>query len=555
VSGASEQTHGEEKPAQRRLSFFWRHSAFIALLLVAAPLTAAFCWHTVLASLLDDSVSYITLARHLSPFHADPLLEPWTRYMAHFPPLFPLLLAVTGASDSFLAAHLVVGACAVAALVLTYAYANLELGSPRAGFLVALLFIATPGAWVSVLGILSEPLFLALSLAALIHHERRAEKGGMRDAVVLGVLLAAACLTRAAGTALLAAYTVQVTLRAIGRRELPRLAALVPIAMTIALQLAWRALRPQPDHDVYAAVWGAVADRWLHDPDVLRSAWDSLFGGWVATFTGESDVGASMRIAFGALGAFALAGAIGRARHNRLDGWYVLASGAMLFVYTFPESSMRRLVYPLVPVLLVHAGLAVRAAASRLAPRAGLRPLLVGWSLAFLLTLPGTLLVASRSMDREPIVPGLGYSAASTSNYYATLNGALALYAAKQNVVTLAGLELARRATPPQSRVMWTRTEYVALLARRTAVPMYTRWDAGALARNILDSRTDYVVAARLYKSDLSGLGDDVFTPLVSATPPYLKAVLALSGPAGPNDFVLFAVDRDALERYLAGAR
>src|SRR5262249_49240597 len=156
--------------------------------------------------------------------------------------------------------------------------ANLELGSERAGFLVALLFIVTPGAWVSVLGILSEPLFLAISLAALIHYERRAEKGGMGDAVVFGVLLASACLTRAAGTALLAADAVQVALAWIGRRQMPRLATLVPIALTIALQLAWRALRPQPDHDVYAAVWGAVADRWMHDPDVLRSAWDSLFG-------------------------------------------------------------------------------------------------------------------------------------------------------------------------------------------------------------------------------------------------------------------------------------
>ena len=553
MSGASEPTHGE-KPAPGRLSFFWRHSAFIALAAVATPLIAAFCWHTVLASLLDDSVSYLTLARHLSPYAGDPLLEPWTRYMAHFPPLFPLLLALTGAAHDILAAHLVVAACAVAALVLVYAHANLQLGSPAAGFLVALLFVLTPGAWVSVLGILSEPLFLALSLAVLIHHERRGERGGMRDAVAFGALLSAACLTRAAGTALLAAYAVQVAFASIARRQAPRLACLVPVAMTIAFQLLWRVLRPQPDHDVYAAVWSAVVDRWLNDPGVLRSAWDSLFGGWVATFTGESEVGASMRLAFGALGALGLAGAIARAWRNRLDGWYVLASSAMLFVYTFPESSMRRLIYPLVPVLLVHAALAMRAATSRLAPLVASRAILAAWALAVLLTLPGTLLVARRALDREPIVPGLAYSAASTTNYYTTLNGALALYAAKQNVVTLAGLELTGRATPPQSRVMWTRTEYVALLARRAAVPMYTRWDAATLARNIFDSHTDYVVAARLYKSDLLGLGGEVFTPLVSSTPPYLHPALTLSGPGGANDFVLFEVDRAALGRHLAGA-
>jgi hypothetical protein len=553
VSGASELAN-EEKPAQRRLSFFWRHGAFVALFLAAAPLTASFCSHTVLASLLDDSVSYLTLARHLSPYSSDPLLEPWTRYMAHFPPLFPLLLAVTGASHDILAAHLVVAVCALAALVLVYVYANLELESPTAGVLVALLFVLTPGAWVSILGILSEPLFLALSVGVLVYCARRGDDITFRDSVVLGLLMSAACLTRAAGTALLAAYVAQVAFAAIGRRRLPGLASWIPVAMTIMFQLAWRELRPQPDHDVYAAVWSAVVDRWRNDPGVLQSAWESFFGGWVSTFTVDSEVGASMRLAFGALGALGVAGAVARARRNRLDGWYVLASGAMLFVYTFPESSMRRLIYPLVPVVLVHAAFALRAAAARLAPRAASRALLAGWALAALLTLPGTFLVAERSLHRKPVVPGLGYSAASTSNYYSTLNGALALYAAKQNIVTLAGLELTGRATPAGARIMWTRTEYVALLAQRAAVPLYTSWTAAELAKGILDSHADYVVAARLFKSDLTGLSTDPYTPLVAATPPYLRPALTLSGPGGPNDFVLFEVDRPALERHVAGA-
>jgi len=531
----------------------WRHGAFLALFLAAAPLTAAFCGHPVLASLGDDSASYLTLARHLSPFQPDPLLEPWTRYVVHFPPLFPLLLALTGSAGNLLAAHLVVAACALAALALVYAYACRTLESRTAGLLVAALFLLAPGAWIPILGIMSEPLFLALTLAALLWRERFGAGPDWKPAAALGLLVSAAVLTRTAGIALVAACAVQAALEARTRRRIAA-AALLPIAMPIAFALLWRVVRPQPDHDVYGTLWGAIAERWLHDAQAARWAWDAFFGGWVSIFTADSSVAPPVRIAFGVVGALGLAGAGLRAWRNHLDGWYVLASVAMVFAYTFPEPQMRRLFYPLLPLLLVHAAIALRAIGGRLVPRSPSAPGAAAWALAALLTLPATMLVARRALDREPLVDGLAYSAASTSDYYGTLNGALAMSAARLNVVTLAGLELAGRATPAGARIMWTRPEYVALLSRREGIPQSTRWDGAALAKAIAASRADFVVAARLYKSDVDGLSADTYTPLVTATPPYLHPVLSIAGPRGPDDFVLFAVDRGVLDRRLAGA-
>jgi len=74
------------------------------------------------------------------------------------------------------------------------------LGGALAGVFVALLFLLTPSAWVSIRGILSEPLYLALSLAALIYHDTRLEAGGgKRELLVFGLLVAAAYLARVAG--------------------------------------------------------------------------------------------------------------------------------------------------------------------------------------------------------------------------------------------------------------------------------------------------------------------------------------------------------------------
>jgi len=54
-----------------------------------------------------------------------------------------------------------------------YRYAAFQLASARAGLLVVALFLLTPTAWTSITGILSEPLYLFVSLAALHFHATR----------------------------------------------------------------------------------------------------------------------------------------------------------------------------------------------------------------------------------------------------------------------------------------------------------------------------------------------------------------------------------------------
>src|SRR5476649_1474644 len=161
-----------EGPAAR-WPFYWRrHGAFLALLALVVPAMVAVYWQGVVASLGDDSLSYLTLARYLSPFSSDPLTAPWAKYHSHFPPLFPLMLVFTGGAQSLLAAHLMVGAWALAALCLVYRYAALRLESTLAGLAVAVIFLLAPSAWISIRGVLSEPMYLALSLAALLYHDR-----------------------------------------------------------------------------------------------------------------------------------------------------------------------------------------------------------------------------------------------------------------------------------------------------------------------------------------------------------------------------------------------
>ena len=524
----------------------------LVLLAFAAPLTFAFCSHAVIASLGDDSVSYLVLGRFLSPFASDPLTAPWAGHYSHFPPLFPLLLALTGCAYDFFVAHMVVAACALIALAMVCAYGTLRFSDARGGLILAVVFLLLPSAWISITGILSEPFYLAFSLAAVVFHERRMAKESMSSSVIVGLLLAAACLTRVAGIALLAAYVVRVAMAAISRRSRPSFRECLPVLIVLALQGLWIAVRPPLEGNGYQADLGSMLGHWIDEPlHVAAISWSSVSGGWISSFASDSGAPFAMHIAFAIVAILALAAAVRGAMRNRLDAWYLLASAAMLFIWVYREDNQRRLLYPLLPLMLAHAAEAFGALVDRLgANQHRLKLIAVATGIIAALAAPPTLLILEKAFDREPLIAGFDYSASSMTEYYTTVNVENARAAAWQHAAVLAGLQSLERVTPPDAKVMWMRPEYVALLGRREAVPWYFSWDRATLAREIRRTGTRYVVVTRIFKSDLAGQGGDEYAAFAIDTPAYLHASSVIANTrSGAQEFVLLEVDAELLER------
>src|SRR6185437_5567505 len=206
-----------------------------------------------------------------------------------------------------------------------------------------------------------------------------------------------------------------------------------------------------------------------------------------------------------------------------------------------------RLLYPLLPPLMVFAAGFLAHAARRLGLAARRRVLLYGAFAGLLaaLTLPAMTLLFARSRDREPVIPGSGYTYRDVTEYYTTIDLEEARKRVRVVVATLAGLEAIDRVTPPDAKVMWMRPEYVALLGHRRGVPFLYRWDRHTLAARIRASGATHVVVCWIYKTDLLGEEGD---PLVD-TAPYGRPVLRLGG---GDVFTLMRVDRESLDRYLA---
>jgi hypothetical protein len=234
----------------------------------------------------------------------------------------------------------------------------------------------------------------------------------------------------------------------------------------------------------------------------------------------------------------------------------VLLSAAMLLLWLFPADVMRRLMYPLVPLVLLHAAETVQAVADRMGIGSHRsRILAVAAALPALLCLPALVLVHSKAADREPVFEGSQYSRAAITEYYTTIAVRPAREAAARHAAVLTGLERLKTATPPGARVMWMRPDYVALLGDREGVPWYYRDGLAGLARRLQDTGTEYLVAATLYKTDMKGEQLDFFAT-AGAFAAFAQPVLAIRNPEAPiEEFVLMKVDAEALRSFLAAPR
>jgi hypothetical protein len=519
------------------------------------PLAVFFASHHGIATLGDDSVSYLAFARHFAGSDG-PLISPWLPYLAHFPPLFPMVLAIAGGADDLRRAHEVVAVFAALSLAPVCIHAARQLGSNRAAILVALLFLLTPTAWIGIKGILSESMYLFVSMCAIAYHEARLSGGRPRAAqwLLFGILLACAWLTRAVGLMLILAFVTHVAVgiaRGKVARDFRQLIALLPVVVFVG---AWYLYRPTAA--VYQRTLVAVAQAWLEDPaQVLQASASFLYHGWLASFSAESDVPPVAKFAFSALGLLGLAGTLRRVRANRLDGWYVAFSLGVIFFWVFPEENMRRLLYPLLPLLLVHAGESVLALCRlcRLDRYEG-RVLLAAWALPALLCLPAAHTVLEKSRDRGPGIPGLAYSYAGMTDYYTTINTDLARMLAAKDIAVLAGLESLEEVTPRGAKIMWMRPEYVALLGGREGVPWYFRWDRQDLARELRKTKADYLIQSRIFKADLEGAKGDPFASL-EGIEAYASPTLSIRSVAtGEAEFVLWKIDAARLDAYLKGS-
>lgn len=312
--------------------------------------------------LLSDSYVYLAVAREFALGRAADL-----DFLLHigrgnpFPPLYPLVLALLGAGGHAPIATYTVGAALMGG-VLWAAFAWFRsVGLARGTAGTATLVIALmPATLLAVMNVLSEPLYLILTLAAGGCLAARAPTS--RAWFIAGLLLGLAVLVRSAGIAALAAFA-WVWLWRGGWRCAPW--ALLP---ALGLPGAWALVRKAAGLAYYPppTLWGdEVWPRVLTNLAAFADAGVSLF---------DPSRGLHSDIVVGVAAALAAGVLLVRLARREFDAWYLLCYAGMVLVWPHPAHAGRFLLAVL-PFLLGYACLPLGVLSARLRAQ-GLRRIL-----------------------------------------------------------------------------------------------------------------------------------------------------------------------------------
>jgi hypothetical protein len=486
-----------------------RFALGVVLLGVAvAAVAARFLWQPGLDSLYDDSVSYLLLAQWLSPWHAaDPAIVA-AAPLEKYPPLFPLVLALTDGAYDWRIAHLVVAAAFAATVVLLALHTARITRSGAVGLACAAAFALMPGSWLIAKGILTEYPYTALVLATLLWHGRLDERSPKRsDAAVLALLLACTVLTRTVGVALVGAVCAAEAMRYRSAHDRARARTMAAaVAASLVAIGAWYLVRPAGGHDQYAHSMDAVREgiasdglNWLLV--ALASNAQAIGAAWMhamLVFWGEASSPRFLIAA--AVGVAGLAASVYRAASGRLDGLYVVAFLLLLLPWPYP-GQMYRLAFPLAPLILahalwaLHAGL-MRARSERTAAR---------WTaLAVVLPLASCVPAVVFYLAARAQTPDDSHAVPKTTiaEFYRIPSGPAAQENAWRQIDVMQDLKRVGEATPANARIMWYTPGYVALIAHRRGVPLRHPASPADLAAQLRATGADYLYLADVQPRD-----------------------------------------------------
>ncbi len=372
---------------------------FLALALGLVGVGLSF-WRPVPAGVWHDDGVYMVIGEALSQgsglrYGGVPGDLPAVKFPPLYPGLLGLLWAALGSVGAVtLAAELLnLLLLAAAGGLLAWAlHAGGGLRRREALAVGALAFISAD-VWRTALVPLSEPLFLALTSAALALWPRASRRGDARWASLLAALLVAVVLTRTAGVAVGAGFAV-----ALAARRSVRAAAAVtaPALLAMAAWGAWASSReaaiPEGLRDVLGPYGGWLANQLLGSPGAFLAGLPTHANnvvGRVLALLVPGLTGPWLWVAAVPLGAAAVAGGWVLARRLAPLPWIAVAYLGMLLTWPYVD---RRLVAPLHPWLVVVVGVGVLEGLRRLgswsapmAPRLrqALGAVALGWVVAF----------------------------------------------------------------------------------------------------------------------------------------------------------------------------
>lgn len=464
-----------------------------------------FVVNDTISSFSSDSANYIVMARYLSPWQTPttPVLSAWVEQ--DFPLLFPLVLGIIGVAYNYVLSHLLVAIFLICSFPLIYYFSRQIRLDQITSIIIVIVFALSPAAWVNSLGILSENLYILLSVVTLCFYTRL-DQNDKVQLFIFGILLALVVLTRTIGVALLGAYLLITSYHFIRTRCTdfkPFIPAAIATVIIVTVSLLQNKIVPDQYINqmlgllVEETGQSALQINIFQQVTALTDAW---LVSWLYYWNDNVLIASWF---FAAVGVLGLIGLIYRIRLLELDALYLAIYLIILVFWPHPGQAVR-FIYPVLFLLLLNAFFLV----SVLLGNRGNK--VKNYTIAFILIM-SLLSVAPAQLytyHRYAIGKELGYE--HYKEFYISPDLQEAKYKSEAQAAIYSDLVNMRSMTDKDDRIMYFITAYVALLADRVGVTLgFYRDEAGGIILN-RDEHADYVYLSQLHprmtRSGINGL-------------------------------------------------
>lgn len=373
--------------------FRWRFDVVVPAfsLVFLAVFYYVWTWSTEIGDFGGDNAIYLLTAEYFSPWREASPVAAYFAKQSQYPPLYPLILALFGADQNLLFAHIVTTTCLIFAFAVFYDWLRQLRFSMAEAIAATLLFAVLPGTYIHALSVLSENLYLLLTLISLLAVTKHEIDKQPRWLWIAACAIAGATLTRSVGITLMGAFFLYLLLHRPPMFWRYMVATMLPI-------FVWQLVSTQTAPGYISS----LIERYGSDPltafiNHLGVEAQMIATGWIINFT-SSSIGL---LVMAVIGVICLAGLIDRIVHRRFDGFYVAFYLLLILIWPFPAEA-QRFVLVIAPILLAHGMLLLDRVVLKKITAISAK---TSWLLivaSMLIVLPSLLLTVQRFMQPAP---------------------------------------------------------------------------------------------------------------------------------------------------------
>jgi len=366
---------------------------FILLFIFLTVLYIFWTWNPEVAGLGGDNGVYLLTAHFYSPWAPPSVIAQHFATNSQYPPLYPLVLALFGGGESILAAHLITTVCLLLSFLAIRAW-MLTLGLQKTTVNLAVLLIALlPGTVKLAMFILSENLYLFLSVLSLLLVSVAEKKESSPLLLLSAIVIAGATLTRTVGISLTASFCLYILIRNPVKALLPGFVTLAPV---VIYSLHKKLL--MAEHSSYL---DALLSHYSSAPATkvlvqIQTESISLWQGWLANF----ESGSAIYVIGFSLILFLPAVAV-RIYKRKLDGLYLLFYFVIILFWPYPAEA-KRLIYPVLPIMVGQILSLINHINSLSLGKITVRPVSLFILVILISSIPGSILIAGRFLQQLP---------------------------------------------------------------------------------------------------------------------------------------------------------